>query len=139
MTTIEPTPPAFLPFKETTEPGYASRFVGRGLTQEELPGGGAHLHGLCPRCDAPIQAFLTPSTVRSVVPPPAPPADGGVSPAPDSGAVTADGGSGGPGALPADTTPLFCNCTACDHPGRPAEYPDGCGAYWLITVEQEET
>ncbi|MEU9387637.1 hypothetical protein AB0D38_44910, partial [Streptomyces sp. NPDC048279] len=67
MATVEPTP-ALIPFKEITEPGYASRFVDRGLTQEELPGDGVLLHGLCPRCDAPVQAFLPASTVRSVVP-----------------------------------------------------------------------
>ncbi|MFJ9729607.1 hypothetical protein ACIRP3_43510 [Streptomyces sp. NPDC101209] len=138
MATVEPNP-ALLPFKEITEPCYASRFVDRGLTQEELPGDGVLLHGLCPRCDAPVQAFLPASTVRSVVPPPAPPIDGSAPPAPGSVAVTADGGAGSPGVLAADTAPLVCNCTACDHPSRPAEYPDGCGAYWLITVEQEET
>jgi hypothetical protein len=138
MTTVEPTP-ALIPFKEITEPGYASKFVDRGLTQEELPGDGLHLHGLCPRCDAPIQAFLPSSTVRSVAPPPAPPADGSVAaPAPGSAGVAADSGDGSPDALAADTAPLVCNCTACDHPGRPAEYPDGCGAYWLLTVEREE-
>ncbi|WP_405775568.1 hypothetical protein [Streptomyces sp. NBC_01538] len=108
------------PFHEVSETDFADRFIALGIEQAALPGGGVILYGRCPRCLGRITVPLPDATVKSV-------ANTHTSlpvPQPD----------------PADTAenevehPIACTCTGCEHPGRPAQYADGCGAYWSLIL-----
>lgn len=118
--------PEALPFREITEPGYASDFITLGIDQAPLPGGGVTLYGRCPRCLASITVPLPEHTVKTVVAEQNTPAPAPAAPPP---AVNGHGSE----------IPIACTCTTCQHVGRPAEYPDGCGAYWLLVTTPEGT
>ena len=98
------------PFQEITETDYPARFLGTGFRSEPIPSGGVVVYGKCPRCEAPIEAAFPSALVKSATTLPAP-----------------------AGQTASDTHTIPCNC-ACAHPGRPAEFPDGCGAYWGLTM-----
>ncbi|WP_405910809.1 MULTISPECIES: hypothetical protein [unclassified Streptomyces] len=105
-----------LPFLEISAAGYPGRFLELGVEQEELPGGGVTLYGRCPRCEASLRIPLPLDLVKSA--PQSPPADGADDPEP--------------------LVAIVCTCSTCEHAGRPAQYDNGCGAYWVLDVAKEE-
>lgn len=104
-----------LPYTEVFEPDFPERFLELGVEQEELPGGGVTLYGQCPRCEASLRILLPLDLVREASQ--TPPASG-----------TSD---------PEPPVAIACTCRTCEHAGRPAQYDSGCGAYWVLDVEED--
>lgn len=99
-----------LPYREVSDPTYAAAFLDGPFTWD-VTDGMLVLRGWCPRCAVAIEAAFPDELVRS----------GGTSPEPGTHQ---------------DKLTLVCTCR-CDHPQRPPEVQEGCGAYWALSLTSD--